>query len=124
MAQLIDRSELALVLDEAIPAEKFDAAYKMALRAVRTAYAGDPEEATGNARYVVEGVLQNVITRILTNPRGVRTLGLGSANTTFGGTDVEITRTTALTAEERSDLEGVSPTRRRTGAFTINPLGV
>lgn len=121
MAPLISREELALVLGEDIPEDRFAAVYAMAVRAIRSAYKGDPEEATGDAEDTVIGVLQSVVVRILTNPKGARTVGLGSANVTFGGPDVEIARVFLLTEDERAELAAVSP-GRRTGAFTINPL--
>ncbi|WP_394620945.1 hypothetical protein JNUCC0626_18180 [Lentzea sp. JNUCC 0626] len=121
MAQLVSREELALVLDEAISAERFNALYSTALRIVRTGYDGDPEAATGRALDVVTGVLQSVLARILTNPKGARTVGLGSANVTFGGQDSDIANVFALTEAERADLTEVSPRPVRSGAFTIMP---
>jgi hypothetical protein len=122
MAQLISREELALVLDEDISQDRFDAVYSVALRAVRTGYSGDPEAATGRALDVVTGVLQGVIVRILANPKGVRTLGLGSANVTFGGKDTEVAFIFALTEGERADLAEVSSAvGSARGAFTIRP---
>lgn len=120
MAQLITREELAHVIDESISEERFNGLYDAAIRVVRTGYRGDPEQATGYAADVITGVLQGVMMRIMANPKGARTVGLGSANVTFGGKDSEVANVFALNEYERADLARVSP-RRSTGVFTISP---
>ena len=119
MAQLISRAELSLVLEEDIAQDRFNALYNIALRIVRTGYEGDPEAAVGRAADVVAGVIQSVIVRIMTNPKGARSVGLGSANVTFGGGDTEIANIFSLTPAERDDLDSVSPIPSARGAFTV-----
>jgi len=121
MAPLISREELALVLEEDIRQDRFDALYNIALRTIRTGYDGDPEAATGRAADVVAGVIQSVMVRIMTNPKGARSVGLGAANVTFGGGDVDIANVFSLTAAERDDLSSVSPIPSARGAFTVRP---
>lgn len=123
MPPLITRTEVEGLLDESFTPERFDAAYTSTLRVIKTAYKGDPEAATGHAADVVAGVVQSVLVRLLTNPKGARTVGLGSANVTFGGPDEDIARVFSLTDEEREDLAAVSPEPARRAAFTIRPHG-
>ena len=122
MAQLITREELALVLDETISPERFDALYRLGLRVVATGYA-DPESATGRAAEIVSGVLFGVLARILSNPKGARQLVGGPASVTFGGSDVEVAAIFTLTDQERADLADAANTTglRPSGAFTIRP---
>ncbi len=121
MPQLITREELALVLDETISEERFDALYKTGLRVVRSGYPGNPEEAEVNAREIIAGVLFGVLARIVSNPKGARQLNAGGAGLTFGGSDDEIRAIFSLTDDERADLAAASPQATRTGAFTIRP---
>jgi hypothetical protein len=122
VAQLITREELALVVDEDISVEKFDALYRLGRRVLATGYVGDPEEATGHTADVIAGVLTGVMVRILSNPKGARQLSATGAAVTFGGSDVEISSIFTLTPYERANLAEVSPiTATRSGAFTIYP---
>ena len=125
MPQLITREELALVLDETISPERFNALYKVGVRVVRTGYRGNPEEADADAAEVIAGVLFGVIARIASNPKGARQLNAGGAGMTFGGSDADINAAFSLTDAERADLayaaglaNGVA---RSGGAFTIHP---
>lgn len=122
MAQLITREELALVLDETISAERFEALYSQGLRIVASGYP-DPETATGRAAQIVSGVLFAVLARIVSNPRGARQLVGGPASVTFGGSDSNVASVFTLTDQERSDLADAlaPPGTVRTGAFTIRP---
>jgi len=122
MAQLIERTDLTLVLGEDISEERFAALYRTALRVVSAAYNGNPEDATGRAAEVVSGVLFGVLVRVLSNPTGARQLSAGPAAVTFGGSDESIAAVFTLTESERADLAAVSATPASTrGAFTIRP---
>lgn len=122
MAQLITVEELALVLDEDISEDRFDALYNTARRIVQGAYPSDVEALTGTSADVVAGVLTSVMARILSNPKGARTLAAGPASVTFGGADAEITRIFSLNDDERAALEDAArPLGGRSGAFTIRP---
>lgn len=124
MAQLIDRMELALVLDETISPEKFEALYRTGIRVIRTAYRGDPEDADLDAREALAGILFGVCVRIASNPKGARQLNAGGAGLTFGGADADIASVFSLTDDERADLAALLPAAAsRSGAFTIMPYG-
>lgn len=119
MAALITREEVALVLDEDISVDRFDALYRQALRVVRTGYDGDPEAATGRTADVIAGVLFSVAARILSNPRAARQLNGGPAAVTFGGSDQDIRAVYSLSDAERADLVDVSTAGGSSAAFTI-----
>ena len=121
MPQLITAEDLALVLDEPISDDRFDALYAQGLRIVRSGFTGDPETVTGRAADVVAGVLFGVISRIVANPKGARQLNAGSAAVTFGGADAEIASVFTLTAAERASLAEVNVVGSGGGAFTIRP---
>lgn len=121
MPPLISREELALVLGEDIPEERFTALYSWTLRILRTGYDGNPEAAVGRDLDVITGVAQSVMVRILTNPKGARAVGLGSANVTFGGADTDVANVFSLTDTERDDLSAISAVPVSSGAFTIRP---
>lgn len=119
---LVSRDELALTLDESISEERFAALYTIARRIVQGAIAADVETLTGTAADGVAGVLTSVMARILSNPKGARTLQGGPAAVTFGGADAEITRIFSLNEDERRTLEdAVRAPGARSGAFTIRP---
>lgn len=122
MAQLITREELALVLDETISPERFEALYRQGLRVVASGYS-DPESAVGRAAEIVSGVLFAVLARIVSNPKGARQLVGGPASVTFGGSDIEISSIFTLTDQERADLaDAADPTGVTTsGAFSFRP---
>lgn len=121
MAQLITREELALVLDETISEERFQALYRIGIRVIRTAYRGDPEVAEPEAAEAIAGILFGVIVRISSNPKGARQLVGGPASVTFGGSDADVASVFALTDSERADLAYLSPLQPRSGAFSIRP---
>lgn len=124
MAQLVSREELALVLDESISEERFNALYNTARRIVQSAWTGDDVDTlTGRTGDVVASVLMSVMARIVSNPKGARTLQGGPAAVTFGGADGEITRVFALNEDERAALDSVSARVTTGGAFTIRPYG-
>jgi hypothetical protein len=124
VAQLISREELALVLDEDISEDRFNALYRAGLRVVSAGYNGDPDDATDRTAQVVSGVLLGVLVRIVANPKGARQLNAGGAGLTFGGSDADIAAVFSLTDDERADLAEVSPAPTgRSGAFTILPAG-
>ena len=68
------------------------------------AYAGDVNTATGRAAEVLNAVYMSAAVRVMTNPTGARSIGLGSANVTFGGTDADVSNPFNLTPAERADL--------------------
>ncbi len=123
MPQLISREELALVLDEDISVERFNALYSISRRIVQGAFPSDIEALTGPTSDAVAGVLVSVMARILSNPKGARTLSAGAAAVTFGGHDAEITRIFSLNEDERAALDEAArpPSGVTSGAFTIRP---
>lgn len=122
---LVTRQELELILDETISDERFQALYATAFRIVQSYTHFDIAAITGRAADIVAGVLTSVMARIVTNPKGARTLSAGAASVTFGGADAEITRTFTLNEDERDALSVAAaidaPASRLGGAFTIRP---
>lgn len=116
---LVSREEFALVMDEDVSVERFNALYATARRIAQGAYPTDVEDLTGRPADVVAGVITSVMARILSNPKAARTLSAGAAAVTFGGADAEITRVFSLNEDERlamADAQRV--VGLRTGAFT------
>ncbi len=124
-APLVTREELGFVLDEAIPPARYQALYRAATRIVQAHTHLDINQATGRSADIIAGVLTSVMARIVSNPKGARTLSAGSAAVTFGGADAEITRTFTLNEDERESLDAAAridaPASIGTGAFTIRP---
>ncbi len=125
MPQLVTAEELSLLLDETIPPARYTALYATASRIVQAHTHLDINDATGRSADIIAGVLTSVMARIVSNPKGARTLSAGSAAVTFGGADAEITRTFTLNEDEREALENAAridaPASIGTGAFTIRP---
>lgn len=119
---LVTRDEFNLILDESVSEARFAALYTIARRIVQGAYPTDVEILSGRPAEIVAGVLTSVMARILSNPKGARTLSAGAAAVTFGGADAEITRIFTLNADERAALDDAAyiPSGR-SGAFTIRP---
>ncbi len=125
MPQLVTVEELSLLLDETITVERYNALYVTAHRIVQSYTHMDINDVTGRAADIVAGVLTSVMARIVSNPKGARTLSAGSAAVTFGGADAEITRTFTLNEDEREALDAAAridaPAAIGSGAFTIRP---
>lgn len=109
MAALITKGDVEALTGQAVTDARFDAVYRTAVGLIRSAYRSDPEAATGHARDVLTSAALSVATRLVTNPSGARSLGLGSANVTFGGSDEDIGSAGALTRAERDMIRSVRP---------------
>ena len=107
----VTREDLEGVLGTPVTDERFTAVHTAALRLIRTVYKPDPMAATGRAADVLSAVYTSIVMRLLTNPTGARSLGLGSANVTFGGSDVDIANAAVLSDSERRDLASLSARR-------------
>lgn len=116
---LVDRVEFSLINGEDLSAEKFTALYNRTLKIVRPAYSGDIDTATGRAADVIHNVFVSVMSRLHNNPRGARSLGVGTANVTFGWSDGEVGNIYGLTDNEARDLAALSITSGT--AFSIRP---
>ncbi len=125
MPQLVTAEELSLLLDETVPEARYVALYNTASRIVQAHTHLDINDATGRSADIIAGVLTSVMARIVSNPKGARTLSAGSAAVTFGGADAEITRTFTLNEDEREALDAAAridaPAAIGSGAFTIRP---
>lgn len=84
---LITKDDLSVITGTPVQDAQFTAIYTAALRLVRDEYRADPEAATGRALDVLTSVILSVATRMLSNPTGARSVGLGSANITFVGAE-------------------------------------
>jgi hypothetical protein len=99
---LFTQDDLATLAGIDVSSERYGAVYRAVLGLVREAYGADPEAAIGDARQVLVSVSMAVALRVLSNPLGARSMGLGAANVVFAGGD-EI-RSVGLTSEERRSL--------------------
>lgn len=95
--------DLATLAGMEVSDERYGAVYRTVLGLVREAYGADPEAATGDARQVIVSVSVAVALRVLSNPLGARSMGLGAANVVFAGNDGTV-GTIALTSDERRSL--------------------
>jgi hypothetical protein len=100
---LFTQDELAILAGIEVSSERFGAVYRAVLGLVREAYGADPEAATDDARQVIVSVAMAVALRILSNPLGARSMGLGAANVVFAGNDSTV-GSVGLTFEERRSL--------------------
>lgn len=112
----VTKESLSGILRTTIPADVYQAVDEATRRIIRTGYRPDIDEAVGRAADVLSSVYTSVAIRLLTNPGGARTLGLGSASVTMGGTDEGITNQASLTDSERADLAALGSIRRPTYA--------
>ena len=110
----VTQDQLAALIGTPITTARYDAVDASTLRLIRSGYRLDLTVAEGRIADVLDAVYTSVAVRLLTNPTGVRTMGLGSAQATFGGTDDDISSPGALTAQERADLAALNPKRRPT----------
>lgn len=104
---------IARILGTPVSTERAADIHAATLRLIRTGYRPDPMLAEGYAAEVLESVYTSVAMRLLTNPTGARSLGLGAANVTFGGPDEDFSNVASLTPNERADLGRL--TARRPG---------
>ena len=99
---LFTQEELAVLAGIDVSSERYGAVYRTVLGLVSEAYGADPETASGNARTVIISVAMAVALRVLANPLGARSMGLGAANVVFAGNDS--ISSIGLTPEERRSL--------------------
>lgn len=111
MPALLTAAELSVLAGQPVSEAQFNTIYNTALRLVRREYRADPEVATSYTRDVLADVVTACAVRILSNPTGARSIGLGSANITFGGQDEDITSAFTLTPAERASIRGLRGTR-------------
>lgn len=104
---LFTADELRDLTGSTVTEERYAAIHANAIRLLRTVYRPDPELAVGRVRDVLAAVALSVAMRLLSNPTGARSLGLGSANVTFGGADADITSPGTLTHGEAAMLRAL-----------------
>lgn len=102
---------IARILGTPVSTERAADIHAATLRLIRTGYRPDPMLAEGYAAEVLESVYTSVAMRLLTNPTGARSLGLGSASVTFGGSDEGLSSVASLTDAERADLSSLAQRR-------------
>jgi len=103
VAALFTQDDLATLAGIEVSSERYGAVYRTVSGLVREAYGADPEAATGDIRQVIVSVSTAVALRVLSNPLGARSLGLGAANVTFAGNDQAL-GSVGLTSLERRAL--------------------
>jgi len=99
---LFTQDDLAVLAGIDVSSERYGAVYRAVLGLVHEAYGADPEAATGDAKTVIVSVAMSVALRVLSNPLGARSMGLGAANVVFAGGDN--ISSVGLTSEERRSL--------------------
>ena len=100
---LFTLDDLAVLAGIDVSSERYGAVYRTVLGLVREAYGADPEAATGDTRQVIVSVAMAVALRVLSNPLGARSMGLGAANVVFAGNDGTV-GSVGLTQDERRSL--------------------
>ena len=100
---LFTQDDLAVLAGIEVSSERYGAVYRTVVGLVREAYGADPEISTGDARQVIVSVATAVALRVLANPLGARSMGLGAANVVFAGNDSTV-GSVGLTSEERRSL--------------------
>ena len=108
----VTKESLSGILRTTIPDDVYNAVDQATRRIIRTGYRPEIDAAEGHAADVLDSVYTSIALRLLTNPAGARTLGLGSASVTMGGTDEGITSQSSLTDSERADLASLRNVRR------------
>lgn len=71
----------------------------------------DINTATGRAERIINAVYTAVSVRLISNPAGARSVGLGSATIVYGGADDEIHNAGTLTDPEKEMLRGLRTNR-------------
>lgn len=109
----VSREDLAAIGGLTITDAHFDAVDRRVRSMLAAVYRPPLDAATGRASSVLSAVYTSAALRILANPMGARSISLGSASITTGGSDVSISQPLSLTAEERADLAELSANYRR-----------
>lgn len=121
MTALFTQDDLATLAGMDVSAEKYGAVYRATLGLIHDAYGDDPEIAVGNPRLVLTSVGIAVALRILSNPLGARSLGLGAANVVFAGDGNDVTM--GLTNSERRSLRRLRSPRSAVVSVPILTYG-
>ena len=108
----VTRDELSGILSMPITSERMANVDAAARRLMRSVYRGDISAADGYTADVLDSVYTSIVLRLLTNPTGARSLGLASANVTFGGPDEDFSNVATLTPAERADLRRLQGSSR------------
>lgn len=115
----VTAADLESVTGAEIDAPRFAALDRVVRRLLRLSYAGNPDIAEGRTADVLNAVYMSVAVRLITNPTGARSVGLGSANVTYGGSDDDVANAFTLTDSERADLATLR--RRRVSWVAQSP---
>lgn len=107
----VTREDLQEITGAEISSAKFASVRNIVLGLIRGDYRGDIDTATGRAADILNSVFISAALRLITNPNGARSVGLGSANVTFGGTDEDIAMSGSLSAAERKSLASLQKPR-------------
>lgn len=121
MATLFTQGDLATLSGMEVATDRYNAVYRAVVGLVREAYGTDPEAAAGEDRQVIVSVSIAAALRVLSNPLGARSLGLGAANVTFAGGDN--ISAVGLTAEERRALRRLRSPSGGIVSVTIKTYG-
>jgi hypothetical protein len=109
----VTREDLQYLGGVEIGERQFETLDRHVRRAIAAAFKGDVDLALGTMSTTLSAVYTSACLRILTNPTGARSISLGSASTTTGGTDEALADPLALTPRERADVASLNPRRRR-----------
>ncbi|KAK1548375.1 hypothetical protein Q3G72_019445 [Acer saccharum] len=119
---IVEREDLASLGGLTISEAQFDAVDRRVRAMISAVYRGDIDAAAGQRAAVIESVYTSAALRILTNPTGARSVSLGSATISTGGSDAALAEPLSLTASERADLARVSGLRRPSSLQMTDPL--
>lgn len=100
-------ADIEAVTGTALDDAQFAALDRIVRQLLRLGYTGNPDIAEGRTADVLNAVYMSVAVRLITNPTGARSVGLGSANVTYGGSDADVANAFTLTDSERRDLRGL-----------------
>lgn len=115
----VTREDLQSIGGSALTVERFNAVERTVLGLIRTVYRRDPALATGREADVLNAVFTSAALRLIANPTGARSVGLGSANVTFGGSDEDVSNAGSLTEPERTMLRSLR--RPRPTSVSLEP---
>lgn len=107
----VTREDLQNLTENPITEARFQSVRTLVMGLIRTFYRREPDYAEGREAMILNAVFASAALRILTNPTGARSVGLGSANVTFGGTDEDIANIGSLSASERLALSSLKKPR-------------
>lgn len=115
----VTAAQLSGIIGHTITAERFDAVRAVVLGLIATEYRRDISLATGREAEVLNSVFVSASVRLLSNPTGARSVTVGGANITFGGSDRNMSDSAILTDSEKDMLWSLR--KPRANAINLTP---